>query len=121
MLSPSPLSPQQQEDELQFSHDNHFALHGLITLLVVLFVFFLFIVFIFIIPFLKRRSSSSSSSAATTEAGRHEDEAEDSNVAERTIALSSRHRDEDYNPTHQAQTGLISSSSSEVISRKFPL
>ncbi|XP_028798222.1 uncharacterized protein LOC114753686 [Neltuma alba] len=110
MSAPS-LSPQHQEGEIQFSRDNHFALHGLITLLTVVLVFFLFIVFIIIIPCLKRSRSASSSAAATSEPEAHEED-EDSRTP-------STHRVEE-NLT-QTQTSFISNSSSEVISVKFPL
>ncbi|KAI9109083.1 hypothetical protein K1719_019706 [Acacia pycnantha] len=123
MLSPSSSpSPQQQGDEVQFSDDKHFALHGLITLLIAVVVFFLFIVFIiFIIPCLKRPASSSS--AENSEEGRHEGNEADSNIAERRTASSSTRRDEDNVTQTPTQTSLrLSYSSGEVvISRKFPL
>ena len=63
--------PQQQQlDEVPFSEDKHFALHGEIVLLVLVTVFFLFIVFILMIPRLKKRATRS-----------HESETEgDSNI-----------------------------------------
>ncbi|XP_027933502.1 uncharacterized protein LOC114189007 [Vigna unguiculata] len=51
------LSPQ-QEDEIQFSDDKNFALHGKILLLVFLSVFFLLFIFVLMIPWLRKRRGS---------------------------------------------------------------
>ncbi|XP_054793600.1 uncharacterized protein LOC129299175 [Prosopis cineraria] len=114
-MSPSSLSPQhqQQGDEIQFSHDKHFALHGLITLLTVVSVFFLFILFILTIPCLKRAASSAATGSEAE--GRRDDE--DSNVAVAECSTPSTQRGDGI--LTQTPPGLMISNS-EVISRKFP-
>ncbi|KAK7333199.1 hypothetical protein VNO80_29964 [Phaseolus coccineus] len=51
------FSPQ-QEDEVQFSDDKHFALHGKILLLVFISVFFLLFIFVLMLPWLRKRRGS---------------------------------------------------------------
>lgn len=55
----SPQQQQQEVDEVQFSDDKHFSLHGKILLFVFLSAFFLLFVFVLMIPWLKRRARGS--------------------------------------------------------------
>ncbi|KAG2394930.1 uncharacterized protein HKW66_Vig0076950 [Vigna angularis] len=48
----------QQEDEVQFSRDKNFALHGKILLLVFLSAFLLLFIFVLMMPWLRKRRAS---------------------------------------------------------------
>ncbi|RDX61987.1 hypothetical protein CR513_59731, partial [Mucuna pruriens] len=63
-MTPPYTSFSPQQDEVQFSDDPHFALHGKILLLVFLSLFFLLFVFILVIPWLKKRAGRSHHSEA---------------------------------------------------------
>ncbi|KAL2332994.1 hypothetical protein Fmac_014207 [Flemingia macrophylla] len=66
MTTYTSFSPQPQEDDqVQFSHDKHFALHGKILLLSFLTIFFVLFAFVLLFPCMRKRFTNSHDGSGT--------------------------------------------------------
>ncbi|KAJ7964228.1 putative Transmembrane protein [Quillaja saponaria] len=93
----------QQQDELQFSDDKHYAKHGEIMLLVLVIAFSLFIFLIVTIPCLRR--------GRDLESGGYGDTSSDMKSPSRLSAA----------PRIDVATGEVSLEGKTEVSRKYPL
>ncbi|KAH1225823.1 hypothetical protein GmHk_11G032645 [Glycine max] len=91
----SPQQQQQEVDEVQFSDDKHFSLHGKILLFVFLSAFFLLFVFVLMIPWLKNHARGSHDS------GTEEDSIEFQNNTASQNWFRRRRKEDDANTMQQ--------------------
>lgn len=91
-------SSPQQVDEVQFSDDKNFALHGKIMLVVLVIVFSLFILFILMVPCLKMRARRLSHESETSDGGGADSIAGLHKVPSPCSRFLSRRRKEDLTP-----------------------